>query len=249
MREDMMHLGRDAHSHREGIDLESLDRLLRGRYGNLKGWWPAETPFEVCIGAILVQNTTWKNVVKAIANLKQYGVVTPKALASLEQRDIERLVRPSGTYRQKARTLALFSLFLETELKGDIMQLSQYPVDAARKMLTAIKGIGEETADAMLLYACRMPAFVADSYSRRILGRLGLLGHGSTYAAARTYVEGCMGRSAASYARLHALLIEFGKEFCRSRPLCAECFLLQACPFGRNSSEKKQWISEDKHEK
>lgn len=249
MREDMMHLEQGARSHRVNIDLEGLDRSLRGRYGELKWWWPAETPFEVCIGAILVQNTSWKNVEKAIANLKQSGAVSPKTLASLEQRDIEALVRPSGTYRQKARALSLFSLFVDSELEGDIMQLSRSPVEAARRSLMTLKGIGEETADAILLYACRMPVFVADSYSRRILGRLGLLRNGSTYRDARSYVERSMGRSAAAYARLHALIIEFGKEFCRSTPLCSDCFLLSECPYGRSASEKKKRVSEEKHEK
>lgn len=204
--------------------------LLR-HYGN-PAWWPAESPFEVCMGAILTQNTSWTNVEKAINRLKRSTKIDPASIVHLGQEDLEELIKQSGFYRQKARRLLIFSRFILERCNGDIGALSVGPVEEVRRTLLQLEGIGDETADAIMVYACGLPVFVADAYSRRVLSRLGLVEADSDYAEVREIVEGKFGKDTLRLNRLHALLVEFSKDKCRKTPLCKNCFLMNSCPFG-----------------
>jgi len=144
-----------------------------------QGWWPGETPFEVCVGAILTQNTAWSNVVRAIANLKRAGVLEPRKLFALPEAQLAGLLRPTGYFNIKARRLRCFLRVLVEEYQADLDRLFAGPTAAVRERLLAISGIGPETADSMLLYAGGHHSFVIDAYTQRIFGRHGWLLHGA----------------------------------------------------------------------
>lgn len=196
---------------------------LRRRLGPQK-WWPAETQFEVIVGAILTQNTTWKNVEQAIENLRREGLLDPARLARVRIQRIERLVRPSGYYRQKARKLKAFLRFLESEFGGSLDRMFRAPTAELRKKLLAVHGIGPETADAILLYAGNHPVFVIDAYTRRVLARHALADTRVSYDDVQALFHLHLPRKAALFNQYHALLVETGKRWCRAREaLCAEC--------------------------
>jgi len=191
-------------------------------------WWPAETPFEVIVGAILTQNTAWKNVEKAIANLRRERLLDPARLARLPLPRLERLVRPSGFYRQKARKLKAFLRFLDAEYGGSLDRMFEEPTARLREKLLGIGGIGPETADSILLYAGQHPVFVIDAYTRRVLSRHALLHDRVRYADAQALFHLHLPRQAALFNQYHALLVETGKRWCRARQ--ARC---HECPLGR----------------
>jgi endonuclease III related protein len=190
-------------------------------------WWPAETPFEVIVGAILTQNTTWKNVERAIANLREAGLLDPARLARVRLPRLERLVRPSGYYRQKARKLKAFLLFLDAEFGGSLDRMFRMPTAALREKLLAVHGIGPETADSILLYAGNHPVFVIDAYARRVLARHSLADARVSYDDAQALFHLHLPREAPLFNQYHALLVETGKRWCRARE--ARC---EQCPLG-----------------
>lgn len=191
-------------------------------------WWPAETPFEVIVGAILTQNTSWKNVERAIANLREAGLLDPARLARVRLPRLERLVRPSGYYRQKARKLKAFLRFLDAEFDGSLDRMFATPTAALREKLLAVHGIGPETADSILLYAGNHPVFVIDAYARRVLARHSLADARMSYDDAQTLFHQHLPREAPLFNQYHALLVETGKRWCRARE--ARC---EECPLGR----------------
>lgn len=217
-------------------DLRRAYRLLRAHYGHLH-WWPGETPFEVCVGAILTQNTSWTNVEKAIRNLKSAGALDPHRLAQLPGPELERLLQPAGYFRIKARRLRAFVDELVRQADGDLHALFRGDTATVRARLLAIHGIGPETADSMLLYAGGHANFVVDAYTRRIFLR-----HGWCQPAACGYED--LQRLCATalqpkdlLARLdywqdyHAQLVMVGKDFCRKqRPNCPDCPLRPLLP-------------------
>jgi endonuclease-3 related protein len=207
-------------------------RKCRAYYGRLK-WWPAESPFEVCVGAILTQNTSWKNVEIALENIRAGTGFSPEALVRAGKEELERLIRPSGFYRQKAGTLLGFSKFAMERLGGDIMQLGGMREDEARRLLLGVRGIGNETADSILLYACGFPIFVVDAYTRRLFHRIGVADEHASYISIRHAVEECAGKRFVEMHQLHALIVEHSKRFCRKTPLCGECFYRPDCSYGR----------------
>ena len=154
--------------------LSDIFDLLAAHYGPLH-WWPAETPFEVVVGAILTQNTNWRNVERAIAHLRAAGTLTPEPLLSLPRAELEKLIRPAGFFRQKAERLQLFTAHLFARFGDDLAAMLAGDLDAVRRDLLALKGIGPETADSILLYAGGRPSFVVDAYTRRLFTRLRLL--------------------------------------------------------------------------
>ncbi len=228
------------------LDVSELYSILYSVYGE-PGWWPAETEFEVCAGAILTQSTSWKNAEMAIASLKSAGLMSAEKLAHADVTAIEELVKPSGFYRQKAERLRVFSRFLLERHHGSLEELAGIEMGNSRNELLSIHGIGEETADSILLYACNMPVFVADAYSRRILGRLGLVYSKSGYAEVKRFVERSVGGDVVLYNRLHALLVEFGKKLCRSEPACSRCFLSDRCKFGSRKLKVEKRVSNREH--
>ena len=210
-----------------GLLLEVYRRLLRA-YGP-QGWWPAETPFEVMVGAVLTQATAWRNVERAIARLKAAGVLSHQGIAALPPKELEELVRPSGFFRQKARRLrALVKLVLD---HGDVEALLSLPPEELREKLLSVPGIGPETADSILLYAAGHPAFVVDAYTKRILHRLGLLPEeAAPYAEVQRMFQENLPQDPQLYGEYHALLVRHAKEHCRTRPRCDGCPLSDLCP-------------------
>ena len=209
--------------------------LMRRRFGH-QGWWPGETPFEVCVGAILTQNTNWTNVERAIANLKAAGVLEPRRLLALPPARLAALIRPAGYFNVKARRLRAFLTVLVREFDGDLARLLGGPLATARARLLGIHGIGPETADSMLLYAGGQRVFVVDAYTRRIFARHGWCAPDADYATVQRLCEAALNHRPAA-ARLdywqdyHAQLVAVGKDFCRPRqPRCEACPLRPLLP-------------------
>ena len=189
-----------------------------------QGWWPGRTPFEVIVGAILVQNTAWTNVEKAIANLRRERLLTPRALRDVELARLARLVRSAGYFRQKARKLKAFVAFLCERHGGSLKRMFAMPTAQLREQLLAVHGIGPETADSILLYAARHAVFVVDAYTKRVLVRHGLVAESAKYEEMRGLFERELRREVQLYNEYHALLVNVGKNWCRPRePRCGEC--------------------------
>jgi len=205
--------------------------LLLDCYGP-RDWWPGETPFEVCVGAILTQNTNWGNVEKAIANLKGADCLSIEKIAALEPAELAALIRPSGYFTVKADRLQTFARFLQQGYKGTLEQLFGIPWQLARIELLSVRGIGPETADSILLYAGGKPSFVVDAYTRRIFSRLGLVHAQISPAELREFFMEQLPADAALFNEYHALIVELGKNICRPTPRCAGCCLLKGCKHG-----------------
>jgi endonuclease-3 related protein len=195
------------------------------------GWWPAKTPFEVIVGAILTQNTAWVNVERAVGNLRRAGLLTPVAMERVSIARLALLVRPSGYFRQKAKKLKAFVRFLRESYGGSLARMFRKPTAELRQQLLAVHGIGPETADSILLYAGGHPVFVVDAYTHRILGRHNLTNGKPDYGAVRSLFEMNLPRDAGLYNEFHALLVNVGKNWCRKgQPRCGECPLLPHLP-------------------
>lgn len=194
-------------------------------------WWPGRTPFEVIVGAILVQNTSWVNVERAIANLRQAKLLTPSAMEKVPQPKLARLIRSSGYFRQKARKLKEFVKFLRKEHRGSLAAMFRTPATNLRGQLLAVHGIGPETADSILLYAGNHPVFVVDAYTRRILQRHGLATGKESYEEFRRLFEKSLPNDPRLFNEFHALIVHTGKNHCRTRaPLCSQCALQPFLP-------------------
>ena len=222
------------HAITNGPSPRELYLLMHAHFGDLQ-WWPADGPFEVMVGAVLTQRTAWRNVEVALGRMRTAGVVDVDALLATPQEDLEALVRPSGTYRQKvARLRALFQAVKGYGV-GTIDGFLDRPVGPLREDLLAIKGIGPETADSMILYAAGGPVFVVDAYTRRVLDRLGIDAGRSYDDVARWFTDG-LPRDAALFNNYHAALVELAKGFCRPVPTCDGCPLRRVCPTGKEYS-------------
>jgi endonuclease-3 related protein len=207
---------------------ELYERLRRHR--GPAGWWPAETAFEVCVGAILVQNTAWSNVEKALASLRAASRLSYAGLAALGQDELAALIRPSGCYNVKARRLAAFLEFLGREYGGRVEAMAGRDPRVLRGQLLAVPGIGRETADSIALYAAGVPLFVIDAYTRRVFGRLGLVGGDEDYDALQDFFTSELAPDAALFNDYHAQIVLHAKEICRPRPHCGLCPLDFLCP-------------------
>jgi endonuclease-3 related protein len=203
-------------------------RLLR-HHGHA-GWWPGETPFEVCVGAILVQNTSWTNVEKALGVLRREGLLACDRLGALAAEDLAPLIRSSGYFNVKARRLAAFLSFLAREYAGRVEAMAAEEALVLREKLLAVPGIGRETADSIVLYAAGLPVFVVDAYTRRIFSRLGLIRGDEDYDEIRAFFEEGLPRDAALYNDYHAQIVLLGKDVCRPVPRCDACPLDALCP-------------------
>ncbi len=212
--------------------LLAVYRRLYDRYGP-QGWWPAETALEMIVGAILTQSTAWTNVEKAIGNLKGAGVLTVAGLRETPREELARLVRPSGYYNVKAAKVKAFVDWLDAGYDGDLDRLFALEAGAMRRELLSVHGIGEETADSIILYAARRPVFVIDAYTRRIVARLGLAPRQDTYAAFQALFRDSLPRDEALFNEYHALLVRHGKSVCRKAPLCTGCCLGGLCRAAR----------------
>ncbi len=211
--------------------LNEVYHRLYAAYG-AQGWWPAQTPFEVILGAILTQNTRWENVRMALDNLHAAAVLEPQALAALEDVQLQELIRPSGFFRQKAATLRRMLQVLMGEYAGDVDAMLRGDTQHVRTRLLDIKGIGPETADSILLYGAQHPIFVIDAYTRRICNRLGLCGAEASYAQVQEMFMTHLCPDAQKYNEYHALLVVLAKRNCtKSRPTCETCSLHAICAF------------------
>lgn len=220
---------------RETSPLFLIYDLLYGHFGDLR-WWPAKSPFEVIIGAILTQNTAWGNVEKAIGNLRDRQFVSPEALVQLPEQELAALIRPSGYYRLKTKRLKSFLGFLFDHYNGDLAAMFARDTWDLRGELLQVNGIGEETADSILLYAGFKPVFVVDAYTRRIFSRHGIAEASAPYRDIQSLVMNLIAPDVRLYNQFHALLVNAAKYFCRKRPACNGCPLsampvnLAACP-------------------
>jgi len=195
-------------------------------------WWPAETPFEMMIGAILTQNTAWRNVEKAIVNLKASGAFFPATLLDLSDDVLAEWIRPAGFFRVKTRRIKAFLGYFVTRYGGEALQMRAQPASRLRWELLDVDGIGPETADCILLYALEKPSFVVDAYTRRIFGRLGLVDGTAEYHDVQRRFETALSSDLALFNEYHALIVALGKAFCRPTPKCEQCPLISICPVG-----------------
>jgi endonuclease III related protein len=196
-------------------------------------WWPGESPLEVMVGAVLVQNTSWRNVERAIANLRDANLIRPEALYALDQRELAELVRPAGYYQVKARRLHNLLKLVVDKYDGSLEAMFQTDLATLREALLGVKGIGPETADAILLYAAGKPTFVVDTYTHRVLARHGWIGYDADYHEIKDYFESGLPRDVKLYNEYHALMVRVGKEFCRkTNPKCEACPLCELLPAG-----------------
>jgi endonuclease III related protein len=202
--------------------LLKIYELLNDYFGDLQ-WWPAADPFEVMVGAILTQNTAWTNVEKAIRSLRETGLISPAALFSISEDDLAPIIRPSGYYHLKAQRLKAFVRFLMTEYNGKIERMKADDLFRLRNKLLGVKGIGPETADSILLYACQKPIFIIDTYTKRILLRHGLIGDDADYHSIQALFMNHLQPDSALFNQYHALIVNTGKTFCRKRAECEAC--------------------------
>jgi endonuclease III related protein len=231
---------------------------LSARWGP-QNWWPADSRLEVIVGAYLTQNTNWSNVEKAIANLRLARALSLQALRGIPLRELEKLIRPSGYFRQKAKKLKTFIRFLDKHYSGSLVRMLAQPTNKLRQELLALHGVGPETADSILLYAGNHSVFVVDAYTRRVLERHGLITKKTKYEEARALLEQALTGAAAKelaferhgsdprhpvsrmsqamrsdlaqhFNELHALIVRVGNQHCRSTPRCEECPLREFLP-------------------
>jgi endonuclease-3 related protein len=189
-------------------------------------WWPAETRLEVIVGAILTQNTAWRNVVRAINALKEEGLLSVAELDRIPEEELAVLIRPAGYFRQKGRAVKRFAAHVKEVWQGGLERFLAQEQQALRRELLGLYGIGPETADSILLYAAEKPAFVVDLYTRRILSRHGWVPENVAYAALQHFFTSCLPPVVPFYQEFHALLVRLGHLYCRPRPRCS------ACPLG-----------------
>lgn len=194
-------------------------------------WWPAETPFEVAVGAVLTQNTNWANVAKAMASLKAAGPFTARDLLALPEAELAERIRPAGYFRLKAKRLRNLLSLLVVEADGDIVHLAGRDMETVRGLLLSVSGIGPETADSILLYALGYPSFVVDAYTARICQRHALAPEDADYDALRELFMDALPEDVTLYNELHALLVRVGNGWCRPRaPKCEICPLAPFLP-------------------
>lgn len=207
--------------------LPGVFRTLAGQFGP-QHWWPAQTPFEVMVGAVLTQNTAWSNVEQAIANLRARDKLDAGAIVRARHDHLAGWLRPSGYFNIKARRLKNFCRWYLAS--GSYETLQALDTHALRAALLSVNGIGYETADDILLYAFERPVFVIDAYTRRLYGRLGLFAGDEPYDELRLATEAALGRDVGALNEFHALIVRHAKEHCRVRPACGGCALRQRCP-------------------
>ena len=230
---------RSASMHQHTSPLHKIYLKLHEHFGPLN-WWPANTPFEVVIGAILTQNTAWTNVEKAVNNLREANALTAERIASLAQEELEELIRPSGFFRQKSLRLQDFAKCLLHEWNGDLGKLCGGAIDEARDRLLGMKGVGPETADSILLYAAGRPSFVVDAYTRRIFSRVGILSGTESYETIRSMFMQSLTEDTQLFNEYHALIVELAKTCCRKNsPNCGTCPIAADCEFAHAMTDKQ----------
>jgi endonuclease III related protein len=193
-------------------------------------WWPGDTPFEVLVGAVLTQNTSWANVENAIANLKRERILTFSRMINEAPGKLARLIRPSGFFNVKTKRLRHLLLFIHTEYSGRLTRMFAADPARLRRQLLEVNGIGPETADSILLYAGEKPFFVVDAYTKRIFSRQGLIADNADYHALQGLFMENLTHNTRFYNEYHALIVRLGKDHCKKvRPRCSDCPIHQKC--------------------
>ncbi len=227
--------------------IQKILHLLLDKFGP-QHWWPGETPFEVMVGAILTQQTTWRNVEKAILNLKERNVLSPFAIDNMNMAELTEIVKPTGFYNVKAKRLKIFVNYFINKYQGNTAKMQGKSLQDMRKELLSINGIGKETADSILLYALNKPIFVIDAYTERIIHRTGI-SEATDYEKIRKEFENALEdpeflcklsnncsaeerNIVYAFKEMHALIVAEGKYFCKKKPLCTECPLKSICKRG-----------------
>ena len=210
-------------------ELVQLYHRLADAFGP-QHWWPADSPLEVMVGAILVQNTSWRNVERAIANLHSADVLDIDSLVRLDRSELESLIRPAGTYRVKATRLRNLLQWIMHEFGGDVGAMIETDLPALRNKLLAVPGVGPETADSILLYAAGKPSFVVDRYTYRILARHAWIDARAGYAEIQRLFTSALPVDVELYNEYHALLVRVGHLYCRRTPRCDTCPLADLLP-------------------
>lgn len=204
--------------------LEEIYLLLSSHYGDLR-WWPADTPFEVMVGAILTQNTAWTNVEKAIKRFE--GNLSPERILALPLEDLQEIIQPAGFYRQKSQYLKAITEWFMT-YNCDLDLIKNRPLLDIRTEILQVQGVGNETADSILLYAFDFPTFVVDAYTLRLFSRIPVEA-GKTYIEVKKVCEDRFPRDAELYNHFHSLIVQNGKEYCKKKPDCQACPLYDIC--------------------
>ena len=209
-------------------ELIGVYKKLLNHFGE-QHWWPAETEFEVVVGAILTQAAAWQNVEIAIRNLKCEGILNTKGIRNISEERLAGLVRPAGYFNAKSRKLKSFINFLYDAYDGDFQSMVDQPKEKLREELLSVWGIGPETADSIVLYAAHKPSFVVDAYTRRIFHRMGMVDEKIDYDDLKEFFEKQLPEDLEIYKEFHALIVELGKNHCKPKPRCEGCPLNYAC--------------------
>jgi endonuclease III related protein len=209
--------------------LIGLYQLLLKKIGP-RHWWPADSPFEVMLGAILTQNTAWSNVEKAITNLKQHDLLSPDTIAKISEKKLAALIRSSGYYNQKAKKIKKFTEYLLNHYHGSIKKMSRKNTETLREELLSLYGIGPETADSILLYALNKPVFVVDTYTRRIFHRHGWIHENATYEEMQEFFMQRLPKDVSLFNQFHAFIVYIGHFYCRKTPRCDACPIKSLLP-------------------
>lgn len=219
-------------------DIEWLFTALFDTYGP-RHWWPTVHggAFELVIGAILVQNIAWSNTQRALINLRDADVWSFQAIFDTPDEEMHSLIRPSGYYKAKTRKLKEFATFILEKHDGDLERLFSLPIDEMRVQLLSVWGIGEETADDIILYGAKKPSFVIDAYTKRLVSRMGWEIKGKSYAAYQDVFHKCLPHDEYLFNEYHALIDYHVARICKKKPLCDNCALAETCPVGLGVSQ------------
>lgn len=217
-------------------DNEQIRKALMSIYDRMydhfgpRGWWPGETLFEICVGAILTQSVSWKNVTKAITNLRNVGLLNLNSMYHCSLEDLERCIIPTLYFRMKAKKLKAFVNHVIENYNGDLKSMLSQEISYLRQELLGMYGIGPETADSILLYAAEKPIFVVDAYTRRIFSRIGFWDEDITYSEMQKFFMNHLSRDFSFFNEYHALIVGVGNKFCSNKkPRCDECPVMELC--------------------
>ncbi len=230
---------------------QKLYTKLYKEFGNLN-WWPVDKKYhektgsdprcEIIVGAVLTQNTNWPNVEKALENLKSENMLDIKKISEIKIENLKKIIKPSGFYNQKAKRLKNLALYLKNNYNCNLNKFFSDDLQKIRKELLSLNGIGPETADSILLYAGNLPIFVVDAYSKRICKRLPLYTK-LTYDEIQNYFQNELLKTyqideiTKIYNKLHALIVNFAKKYCKKKPDCINCFFKKDCTFAKQLSQ------------
>ncbi len=196
--------------------------LLDNRWGDQK-WWPADSRLEIIIGAILTQNTSWKNVEQALSNLKKNNKISISKISNASHKELASLIKPAGYYNQKSKYIIGVVNYIKKKYNGSLDELFSLDLSLLRKELLSLKGIGPETADTIILYASQKPIFVIDTYTRRFMERHQLASKNDSYDSLAKKFTDSLPRDYKLYNQFHALIVQLGKNYCKTKAKCSGC--------------------------